>query len=59
MKSSIVALFVIGFACAVAFPDAKDPGVPHGDGSFGILTPNGSYKPGNFSVIFEIFVDFF
>lgn len=48
MKLSVAMIFFIGFACHVAaFPGASDPGVPHGGGSFGILTPSGSYKPGN------------
>lgn len=51
MKSSIAVLFVIGFAYAVAFPGVIDPGVSHGGGSYGILTANGSYKPGNFIIL--------
>lgn len=53
MKSSIAVLVCIGFAFAVAYPKTIDPGVPHGGGSFGILTPSGTYKPGENSAVLK------
>lgn len=42
MKSSIAVLFFMGYACALVVPVPKHTGVPHGDGSYGILMPDGS-----------------
>lgn len=48
MELSATVLYVIGFtfASVSAFPGEADPGVPHGDESFGLLNPDGSFKHG-------------
>lgn len=50
MKSSIVFLFVIGLAwvtTAWVCPIGEEhPGVPYGNGNYGILNPNGTIQPG-------------